>query len=76
MPNIQYAPIIEEIRGAEMDIVADGIPPNDNGDEIAYAINQYLFGSELSKWTAKHGARRVAEIMYVQPLMASAEDAL
>ena len=59
-----------------MDVVADGIPPNANGDEIAYAINQYLFGCEHSSWTAKHGARRVAEIMYVQPLLASAEDAL
>ena len=76
VPNIQYAPIIEEIRGAEMDVVADGIPPNANGDEIAYAINQYLFGCERSNWTAKHGVRRVAEIMYVQPLRASSEDAL
>lgn len=76
VPNIQYAPIIEEIRGAEVDIVADGIPPNDNGDKIVYAINQYLFGCERPNWTAKHGARRVAEIMYVQPLMAAAEDAL
>lgn len=65
VPNIQYAPIIEEIRGAEVDIVADGIPPNANGDEIVYAINQYLFGCERPNWTAKHGARRVAEIMYV-----------
>ena len=76
VPNIQYAPIIEEIRGAEMDVVAGGIPPNDNGDEIAYAINQYLFGCERSSWTAKHGTRRVAEIMYVQPLRTSAEDAI
>lgn len=51
-----------------MDVVANGIPPNAAGDNIAYAINQYLFGSERSEWAAKHGARRVAEIMYVQPL--------
>lgn len=59
-----------------MDVVAGGIPPNANGDEIAYAINQYLFGYERSNWTAKHGTRRIAEIMYVQPLLAAAEDAL
>lgn len=76
VPNIQYAPVIEEISGAEIDVVADGIPPNADGDNIAYAINRYLFGGKYSEWAAKHGSRRVAEIMYVQPLQAVAEDAL
>ena len=51
-----------------MDIVADGIPPNADGDNIAHTINQYLFGGKRYEWEAKHGTRRVAEIMYVQPL--------
>lgn len=76
VPDIQYAPIIEEIRGAEIDVVADGIPPGGEGDDIAYTINQYLFGNERPEWAAKHGARRVAEIMYVQPLRAAAGDAV
>ena len=76
VPDIQYAPIIEEIRGVEMDVVANGIPPGAAGESITEAITKYLFGDKRSAWTAKHGARRVAEIMYVRQLEAAAEDAL
>ena len=76
VPDIQYAPIIEEIRGAEMSVVADGIPPGAVGESITETIAKYLFGDKRSAWTAKHGARRVAEIMYVQSIQAAAEDAL
>ena len=76
VPDIQYAPIIEEIRGAEMSVVVDGIPPGAVGESITETITEYLFGDKRSAWTARHGARRVAEIMYVQPIQAAAEDAL
>ena len=76
VPDIQYAPIIEEIRGAEMRVVADGIPPGAAGESATNTITRYLFGDKYSAWTARHGARRVAEIMYVQPIQAAAEDAL
>lgn len=76
VPDIQYAPIIEEIHGAEMSVVADGIPPGAVGESITETITKYLFGDKSSAWTARHGARRIAEIMYVQPIQAAAEDAL
>ena len=76
VPDIQYAPIIEEISGAEMNVVVDGIPPGAAGESVTETITKYLFGDKRSAWTAMHGARRVAEIMYVRPLQAAAEDAL
>lgn len=76
VPDIQYAPIIEEIHGAGMSAVMDGIPPGAAGESVTGTITRYLFGDKQSAWTTRHGARRVAEIMYVQPIQAAAEDAL
>lgn len=76
VPDVQYAPMIQEIRGCGMDVVGNGIPPGDAGDRIAGKICEYMFGDERYEWEDKHGERRVAELMYVQPLIAASSDVL
>lgn len=74
IPDIQYAPVFEEIGECGIDVVGDGLPPGQEGTNIVNRINSFLFGCNRSEWADKHGAQRIAEIMYIGPLKSQAGD--
>lgn len=48
IPDVQYAPMIQEINGIGIDAVGNGIPPGDDGARMASRICEYLFGETAS----------------------------
>jgi hypothetical protein len=66
IPEIEYGNYVTEIKGAEFNLIQNGIPPTDDGSRIANNICDYMFDNTDSPWIKDHGFARLADSLYIE----------
>jgi hypothetical protein len=66
IPEIEYGNYVTEIKGAEFNLIQNGIPPTDDGHRIANNICHNMFNNTDSIWIEDHDLTRLAESLYIK----------